>query len=1296
MKRLFLSIGLGLGAACLSIVLFWASLSGAAAGPILFSDDFEDGNADGWTVQAGGANWAVVTDEGNQVYRYTFPGSPSTARSIITETLIPGSTTWTDYIVQARVKVISGTGNFYPFLMARYKDARNYYFLTLRGDNGNVEVRRYYNGSSSGGTLGSAPGIVTNGVWYTATLELQGNTLRAYINDTLVVTAVDTDTVKAFTSGTVGLGTATASAMFDDVLVRSLVAPPSTYALTVLKAGAGSGTVTSEPAGIDCGTTCSAQFDAGAVVTLTATADAGSIFTGWSGTGCSGDGACVVTMDATKTVTATFELLVPTLSVSLAGNGNGSVTSDPAGIDCGTTCSVSFTYGAVVTLTATPAANSVFAGWEGACTGTGECVVVMDSSKAVTATFTLSSQPLTVLKAGSGSGMVTSTPAGIECGNTCTASFDYGTIVTLTATPDRSATFIGWNGSGCSGNGVCVVTMDAARTVTAVFAFNFTLPFSDDFESGAGKWTVEAGDWSVIVDGSQVYSQSNTSGAAIAISGSPTWSDYFVEARVKPTGGTYAMLIGRYHDQGNYYFMALRTNNGKIEFKKMLPSGSVGLGSVNAGIQAGTWYTAGLEIVGTTMRGYLNGRLMITVTDNTTTPPLLTGWMGLGTRDSGGEFDDVRVTSLVPVYPLTVATTGNGSGTVTSDPAGIDCGPTCTAGFDRGTVVTLTATPAPDSSFVGWTGACTGTGSCVVTMNAAQSVTAIFSSLTQPMLIVSKEGNGSGTVTSDPAGIDCGPTCTASFAQGTVVTLTAVADTFSTFAGWDGGGCSGTDVCVVTMDTAKWVRATFTFNTYPLAVTRAGSGSGRVTSTPAGIDCGVTCTAQMGGIVTLTAIADAGSSFTGWQGDCSGNGVCVLTMTSAKNVTAVFSHYVLYLPLTMAYIPPVTVPPLYVAPDGNDANPGTLTQPLRSLNRAVALAVAGQTIYLRGGVYAETETVFLTKYGNSVNYYKIWAYPDELPVLDFAGQPYTTTARGFQISGSYWHLQGLEIKNAGDNGIFIDGRHNLIERVILHDNRDSGLQISNGGAYNRVINSDSYRNFDPPDGSDADGFAAKLKAGPGNFFQGCRAWENADDGWDLFDNDYPVVIENSWTWHNGDRALFGNPVSWGGNGNGFKVGGNGNYAANILKNCIAFDHVYGTGSATKGFDLNNNRSGITVYNSLAFSNTINYAFATQPGDGTHHLLRNNIGFAAVSANANLSPDTIHDHNSWDLPGITANIADFRSLDVNLAKAPRQADGSLPDNDFARLVTDSDLIDQGVDVGIPYLGVAPDLGPFECR
>ena len=248
--------------------------------------------------------------------------------------------------------------------------------------------------------------------------------------------------------------------------------------LTVSKSGAGSGTVTSSPAGINCGATCSASYVIAAQVTLTATPANGSTFTGWTGGGCTGTGTCVVTMSADTTVTAGFVVQSFALTVNKSGTGTGTVTSAPTGINCGATCSTSFSFNTQVTLTAAAATGSTFTGWSGACTGTGSCVVTMNAAKTVTANFTVPTFVLTVNKTGAGTGTVTSTPAGINCGATCSFSFNNNTMVTLTATPAAGSTFTSWSGA-CTGSGDCTVTMSAARAVTASFGVS-TVTFTDN------------------------------------------------------------------------------------------------------------------------------------------------------------------------------------------------------------------------------------------------------------------------------------------------------------------------------------------------------------------------------------------------------------------------------------------------------------------------------------------------------------------------------------------------------------------------------------------------------------------------------------------------------------------------------------------------------------------------------------------------------------------------------------------------------------------------------------------------
>ncbi len=185
---------------------------------------------------------------------------------------------------------------------------------------------------------------------------------------------------------------------------------------------------------------------------------------------------------------------------------------------------------------------------------------------------------------------------------------------------------------------------------------------------------------------------------------------------------------------------------------------------------------------------------------------------------SDGKFTRTA-TATVTVGPtptpstLSVGIAGTGSGSVSG--AGISCPGTCTATFPSGTLVTLTATPGANSAFAGWTGACSGTGACTVTVTGAVAVTAIFNTTPPPppvTLTLNKAGAGSGTVISSPPGINCGPICvifSANFRAGTTVTLNASASGGSVFAGWSGGGCSGTGPCTLVLTGPTTVSATF-------------------------------------------------------------------------------------------------------------------------------------------------------------------------------------------------------------------------------------------------------------------------------------------------------------------------------------------------------------------------------------------------------------------------------------------------------------------------------------------------------
>ncbi|MFH1311397.1 MAG: hypothetical protein ABIH65_03270 [Nanoarchaeota archaeon] len=246
-------------------------------------------------------------------------------------------------------------------------------------------------------------------------------------------------------------------------------------------------------------------------------------------------------------------------------------------------------------------------------------------------------------------------------------------------------------------------------------------------------------------------------------------------------------------------------------------------------------------------------------------------------------------------------------GSVASSPGGISCGVDCEQNYESGEPVTLIATPEVGYAFVSWGGDCVGepTNTCVLTMNAAKTVTATFTTTTiEYLLTVSKIGAGASvsTVTSDPVGIYCGADCNNNYISGTSVILSALAGTGYTFATWSGTGisCPGTGSCTVTMDAAKTVTATFVSSATSYLLNVQISGSGSVASAPYGISCYPDCNENYpaGQTVYLTATAASGWYFCpdsggpgGWEVDCYGQHTnpCIITMNSVKTVTATFS-----------------------------------------------------------------------------------------------------------------------------------------------------------------------------------------------------------------------------------------------------------------------------------------------------------------------------------------------------------------------------------------------------------------------
>ncbi len=272
----------------------------------------------------------------------------------------------------------------------------------------------------------------------------------------------------------------------------------ATFTVAVSRAGSGGGTVSSSPAGIYCSSDCTENYPSGTVITLTATPASGSVFAGWSGSADCVDGR--VTVNANLNCTATFNLVSGyTLTTSIvkeitaSGSPSGKVVSNPAGIDCGSDCTQTYTAGKVITLTPVPAANSKFAGW----TGNADCSdgsITLNAAKTCTAKFSLNAMALSVAK--SGEGTVTSAPTGIACGTSCTYSFATGTTVTLRATPAAGSIFSGWSGV-CTGKPDCTVTLSSATTVTANFSKNLADRIGI-YRPSTGEWFLDrngSGTW---------------------------------------------------------------------------------------------------------------------------------------------------------------------------------------------------------------------------------------------------------------------------------------------------------------------------------------------------------------------------------------------------------------------------------------------------------------------------------------------------------------------------------------------------------------------------------------------------------------------------------------------------------------------------------------------------------------------------------------------------------------------------------------------------------------------------------
>ncbi|MFI5886977.1 right-handed parallel beta-helix repeat-containing protein [Streptomyces sp. NPDC051554] len=405
----------------------------------------------------------------------------------------------------------------------------------------------------------------------------------------------------------------------------------------------------------------------------------------------------------------------------------------------------------------------------------------------------------------------------------------------------------------------------------------------------------------------------------------------------------------------------------------------------------------------------------------------------------------------------------------------------------------------------------------------------------------------------------------------------------------------------------------------------------------------------------------------------------------------------------------------YVSPTGSDSAAGTKSAPWATMAHAQDIAKAGDTVYFRGGTYAYThansdcssqtakvDAITLSKSGSSGSPIRYWAYPGEKPVFDFSGVSDDCRIKGFDVTASYVHLKGLGVTGVPQNndlnheswGIYVAGSDNTFEQLDLHDNMGPGLFIQKGGG-NLVLNSDSHDNYDPYSssgaGSNADGFGAHIAAGySGNMFQGCRSWWNSDDGFDLINAKSSVTIDHSWSWRNG---YVPETTTASGNGAGFKAGGyGGDYETGGAKHTVRFSVAFANRSA--GFYTNHHTVANDYFNNTSYGNhpDFNMLGVDSNGDAVGlGKLRNNVAYTGTLTSNMSGTDSAY--NSWNL-GITLSDGQFQSVSTSGWDAARLSDGSLPVLTKLRPAANSDLIDAGTDVGLPYNGSAPDLGAFE--
>ena len=369
---------------------------------------------------------------------------------------------------------------------------------------------------------------------------------------------------------------------------------------------------------------------------------------------------------------------------------------------------------------------------------------------------------------------------------------------------------------------------------------------------------------------------------------------------------------------------------------------------------------------------------------------------------------------------------------------------------------------------------------------------------------------------------------------------------------------------------------------------------------------------------------------------------------------------------------------LYVSPEGSANGTGEKSNPL-DIYTAVKYVRPGQTILIMEGTYNLSKTVKVERGidGTEDAMIKMIADPEAntRPVFDFGGN-----CAGMVLAGNYWYFRDFDVTRSqnAQKGIQVSGNNNILDQINTYNNGNTGIQISrlnstdetieSWPANNLVLNCTSYENADAGY-EDADGFAAKLTVGEGNVFDGCVAHHNADDGWDLFAKVETgpigaVEIRNSIAYKNG--YVFdaeGNEIN-AGNGNGFKLGGEGISGKHMLKNSIAFDNK------AKGID-SNSCPDIQVFDSIGYNNlSYNIAFYSKNTSDTAFYAENTISLRAgdVAYDVEDQIDLLGDQNEAEVYNSTNfywNVAKAKSMNDDGDVMLQRYFKSLTFNGFTR-------------------------------